>query len=149
MRRSLFVATLVAVVALAQGQAFADGSGQTRTYSPQSNPRVDVITGVVSCTGLGLVDTGGDDAELAPNTLVFRPGSRSRSVSISVADKSGTTLVADAWQGDRFMGEFCGSTSKPLTLHGTKPVAVVLYDGITTTGPSVVTTGTVTATFAR
>jgi hypothetical protein len=148
MRRTRFVlVALSAIVGLTQVAATAGPahSTQKRSYSAQG---FNAPMSMVSCSGQDVaVGTGGGLGVENPQVR-FRTQPVYRTVSLRIADQSATKVWAVAWQGQRTVGVFCGKTSKPLAIRGSKPVTVALFDAVTDRGFSIVTHGTVTATFA-
>lgn len=86
---------------------------------------------------------------------VFRPRSGERFVSFSVSDDSDQSVYlhvhVDAnGDGKKEHLDFCNETPKPITLGATRKIDVAVFLGTCPGGitPSVVTEGTITATFS-
>ncbi|HEV2757620.1 MAG TPA: hypothetical protein VG318_17795 [Actinomycetota bacterium] len=91
------------------------------------------------------VVTVGDDV----GKVVFRGGPE-RFVDVEVADAHGLPVTAVVSQGTLTEHYVCGASEKPLPIVPHKKVTVFLVNGVCgDAGASVVTTGTVTATFTR
>ena len=78
--------------------------------------------------------------------VVFRGGPE-RFVSVKIADKHGLPVTGIVAQPDEEGTHICGATKKPIRVKPYENVAVYLMNGACASGASVVTTGTVTATF--
>ena len=104
-------------------------------------------TGVVECSGQAVASNGGVSI-LGPE-LRFHLPRAARRATVSVTDASGTPVMASLWRGDAYLGTFCGRTAHPVRLNGTVgPLTVDLFDAMTPDGPSIVTAGSVTMSYA-
>jgi hypothetical protein len=81
--------------------------------------------------------------------VVFRGGPE-RFVTIEIADGHGLPVTGIVTQPDEDSVHICGATEKPLRVKPYENVTVFLMNGVCgSSGVSVVTTGTVTATFTQ
>ncbi|MDQ3952572.1 MAG: hypothetical protein M3279_06385 [Actinomycetota bacterium] len=79
--------------------------------------------------------------------VVFRGGPE-RFVSIEIADRHGLQVTGIVRQGEEAGTHVCGATEKPIRVKPYEKVTVFLMNGACgASGASVVTSGTVTATF--
>lgn len=77
------------------------------------------------------------------------PAGPERFLSIAIEDSSGGAVAVEVLQGNR-VANICGKTESPLPIRPNMPVTLNLYSGRCPDGtPSVVTTGTLTATFEK
>lgn len=123
--------------------AFAAGSV---TASP-AEPRVQTLEyvggGVTADAQRTTVVRVGDKV----GAVVFRGGPE-RFVSIEIADQHGLPVSAIVSQPEQDGTHLCGATGKPIRVKPFEKVTVFLMNGACGGGgASVVTTGTVTATF--
>lgn len=80
--------------------------------------------------------------------VYFLPAGR-RFVSLEARDASGLPVGAKIVQDDVRSDLFCGKTDRPLIVNPKVPFKVLLFSGACAGGASVVTEGTVTATFSK
>lgn len=132
-------ATAAAAALLAAAPGAAAGSPEVRRQTLEY-----VAGGVSSGPGQTTVVTVGDSI----GKVVFRGGPE-KLVSIEVADAHGLPVTAIVSQGDeRHTHYVCGKSDGPLPIVPYRRVTVFLVNGVCgDAGASVVTTGTVTATF--
>lgn len=152
MRRMIAFGVLVLVaLALAPQAASAVARSypkETASYSPDG---AQFFLGDVSCPD-GEATAGGPQVGLGLDspTVFFKVPNLARRVSFNIADQTGTPVMAYVWHGGHPVGGFCGRTAHPFALRGRGRLWVSLFDAVTPNdGPSIVTSGTVTARFSR
>ncbi|MGH2756445.1 MAG: hypothetical protein ACRDI3_01510 [Actinomycetota bacterium] len=98
----------------------------------------------------GSQSVGTDDPMPLARTadVSFLPAGR-RHVRLAIEDESGTRVAAKVVQEAMRSQLFCGSTSKSIAVNPKLPFQVVLFSGACAGSHSVVTDGTVTATFLK
>ena len=137
--RRLPVTTAIAAAAtavLAGGVVAAPATPRTQTLEYAGG-------GVTTGPQRAIVVRAGDNV----GAVVFRGGPE-RFVSVEIADRHGLPVTGIVAQPDEEETHICGATKKPIRITPYENVTVFLMNG--TCGPSgasVVTTGTVTATF--
>jgi hypothetical protein len=139
--------TLVVLISLSPGAALAGPARSTQKHV-YSGPGFNMPLAMVSCSGQDVAVASGGGTGFDNPEVRFHTRIAWHDVSFRIADQSATKVWAVAWQGRRVIGTFCGSTKKPFAIRGTEPVTVALYDAITNSGVSIVTSGTVTAAFS-
>lgn len=140
MRRSVAAA---AIAALATG--LLAGSGAAAPVAPRVQTLEYVGGGVTIGPARATVVRAGDNV----GAVVFRGGPE-RFVSVEIADAHGLPVTGIVTQPDEAGTYICGATDEPLRVRPYEKVTVFLLNGVCgTDGASVVTTGTVTATFTR
>lgn len=77
---------------------------------------------------------------------VVLPGGPERFVSITILDRTGQPVLAQLAQGKNSL-RFCGETPSHVRVTPYEDLKVFLFNGTCGSGNSVVTTGTVSATF--
>ena len=104
--------------------------------------------------GMVIYDSSSATWSLGTAWKIFRPRPVERFVSFSVSDDAGQSVFlhvhVDAnGDGKKEHLDFCDRTPKPIRLGATKKIEVAVFLGTCNDGtPSVVTQGTVTATFS-
>ena len=119
----------------------------TATYhTPAGGVATPVVSGGISSCTTGVANVGCIEV---PTTA------KDRYVKIKVTDASGQNVGGYVSQGDTngdgigdLFGDFCGAHSSPVPITPGRPLKVSVYSGTCADGsPSVVTTGTIKATF--
>lgn len=138
-RLPVAIAASAAALALVAGPAPARPSGarvHTLEYTGGG-----LIVGSTRSTAVRVGDTVG--------AVEFRGGPE-RFVSIEIADAHGQPVTGVVVQPDADETQICGATDKPLKIRPYENVTVFLMNGTCgDAGASIVTTGTVTATFTK
>lgn len=138
--RRLNVAAALTAAALVVAAPIAGARG----IAPRTQTLEYTAGGVSAGPDQTTVVTVGDDV----GKVVFRGGPE-RFVEIEVADAHGLPVTAIVSQGEQTSHYVCGSSEKPLPIVPNKKVTVFLVNGLCgDAGASVVTRGTVTATFS-
>lgn len=114
----------------------AAGPHRTQQFTYRA-PSGFVIPGVSTAT-----------IQLNNNWATFDVLKGERSVTFSIEDASGRPALGH-FSGTRFDGSFCRSTDQPLKVRPGDTIYVGAMLGPCDDGLSVVTTGTITATFSR
>lgn len=137
--KSLGIALAVSALFVPAPEA---GAGGTR---PRTQTLEYVAGGVSAGPDQTMVVTVGDSV----GKVVFRGGPE-RLVAVEVADTHGLPVTAIVSQGEKTNHYVCGASEEPLPILPYKKVTVFLVNGACgDAGASVVTTGTVTATFTK
>jgi hypothetical protein len=146
----LFTRTLSIAIALAGVTPVAAGA-----TSPSHR---DMSATYLTAGGVQGVNSG--DTVLQGHTLgsvALSPRRAEHHLALQVVDKAGLPVASEVYEdlngdgkGDVLVGAFCGRTASPLTLHHAgAPVIVYINAGRCPAGPSLPTTGTVSARFSR
>jgi hypothetical protein len=133
---------VAAVLAAAGLVAAAPGAG-ARGPAPRTQTLEYTAGGVSAGPDQTTVVTVGDNV----GKVVFRGGPE-RFVDVEVADVHGMPVTAIVSQGEQTSHYVCGASEKPLPILPYRKVTVFLMNGACGAGASVVTRGTVTATFS-
>ena len=134
LRRLTVGAAAAVLVAAMMAPAIAGGQGSSRVEKVEYTANAD--DGITIFTDLG-VDF----------TTIQLPSGPEKFMSLSIEDATGAAVAVEVLQRNR-IGNFCGSTETPIPIRPGVPVTLRLYAGRCPDGtPSVVTTGTLTATF--
>ena len=148
MRRAFAIAVTALLLAtgVLQRAALAGGSSlgtERRGYSAQG---FNLDIGLMACPA-GVVGISNGGLGVQTPAVFFKVPRAARAVSLRIADRSGTDVMAYVWHGGHPVGSFCGRTAHPFRLRGPGRLEVALFDAVTTTGLSIVTSGTVAARF--
>jgi hypothetical protein len=139
MRRTL-AASVALTVTLGAAAAAAAGTGEARSHTLEY-----VGGGATTGPGREAVLRAGDHV----GAVVFRGGPE-RFVEIEIDDRHGLPVTGVVDQPGEPRVHVCGATDRPLRVKPFENVTVFLMNGACGTGGvSVVTAGTVTATFSR
>jgi hypothetical protein len=138
MKRFSVASILTMLVAIAL-PAIAAGAPQ----KPRSVTQDYVAGGIDDSTPAG---TQGVSVQDTVGGVEFEGGKEAR-VSISIADLSGQPVAAIVVPEGARSRSICGASEKPIKVIPGAPVKVFLFNGSCGDGQSVVTAGTVTATF--
>lgn len=146
MRRLIVALAVLALVLASAGTASAK---HTRTVS-DSYQKTGPSTAIVARCNTQFLE-GSFIPARQPPVILLRPAWGERSVSLRITDAvPGQSIIAFVVQPPRREYKvICGATSKPIPVIPFLPVALVLLDGASDRGPSVVTRGVVRATFYR
>lgn len=143
MRKVLAAAT----VALLATSLFAPASSATTTR--------EVTKEYTMANGMVIYESAHATWSLGTAWKVFRPKDGERFVSFSISDNTdqpvlGHIHIKPNRDGETKHIDFCNETLKPIRLGATKKIDVAVFMGTCPDGtPSVVTHGTITATFSR
>ncbi|MDQ3981553.1 MAG: hypothetical protein M3271_02595 [Actinomycetota bacterium] len=132
-------AAIAAAAVLASASLGAAGSAAARTQTLEY-----VGGGITTGPERAVYLRAGDNV----GATVFRGGPE-RFVTIEIADRHGLPVTGIVSQPDEESVHICGETDRPLRIKPYENVTVFLMNGACGGGASVVTTGTVTATFTR
>ena len=117
-------------------------------HTPALGVATPVVSGGISTCTNGAANVG---------CIEIPTTARDRYVKIQVTDASGQNVGGYVSQGDTngdgigdLFGDFCGKHRSPVPITPGRPLKVSVYGGTCADGsPSVVTTGTIKATFTR
>jgi hypothetical protein len=146
------VIVIVLLVACVAASSDAGSSGRSRraaeTYSRSA--RLDVELYTARCESRELDHNGGLGADIWPwETVRFPTRTGERWANFAVADALPGQSVIGVVRGGGEYRVFCGRTVRRVRILGGAPVDVLLVTGSSEAGPSIVTSGTVRATFSR
>lgn len=142
--RKLFAAVTLALLATS---LFAPASSATS--------KRNVTKEYTMANGMVIYDSTHASWSLGTAWKVFRPKQGERFVSFAISDNSDQPVLGHIHIKPNRGGEtkhidFCNETPKPIRLGATKKIDVAVFTGTCPDGtPSVVTQGTITATFSR
>ena len=136
MKKVIALASVLCLVSLAPASA--------RRSSTESAPYVaggSTEVGPDGSIGMNLFDVVGG--------VSFEPGDATL-VSIEIEDASTGPVLATLTQNQHVVKKFCGSTARPVKIAPGAEIGIFLFNGPCPDGArSVVTTGTINATFSR
>jgi len=146
---AIITAALVALAIPATGHATTARTGSA-VYHHQVTAEVPVQAGVCTADAFLFAGSAGIGTDYEIVKLATLKGERH--MSFHVKDHiPGQTIVASWWQGAHRSSAptVCGGIARPASIHGGYPVYVAVYQTATEHGPSIPTTGVVSASFWR
>ena len=130
--------------------------GYTATASPTRTDTAEYTIASGAAVGHGELGNSEVHWTLGADYAVFEAARGERAVSLEIVDSSGMTArghVHIDLDGDGKLDrqvDFCGSTTKPISVRGGSVIEVGTIFGVCEDGsPSIVTEGEITATFTK